>query len=672
MSTIYYFCTFGLILINIAGVTILFSRWFQSFALARSSGLVILGLMGFFTEHFFGLGQINAIWLLSTPVSLFLIYKQIQSPRAIQFRNAETVFVLAVLYALAWRWYFPSIYPTSEHITDLYFIGNYMNGDQLPPLDHWFPPRRFDFYYGFQHYMAGLMARVFSLSAGLTYNIAFVLLMSLSVTLAWDFTGCFLNNSWKRGLIVITLVLGGTGATIFANLGYHLQSNNLRTEIHNTNESMIASARFIGSKDQLLNTVIGQLLFPKSEGSKPQVLPLEDFGYQYFVGDYHPPLGGYLLLFLSLLCIASLEFSDRQHSCDRFSSRSDALHQTLLTFTVPVMIATNTWTFPLQAVLVAGWICWRYAQHKTLNWSALLAGGIIGLLLIYPFLSKFTSHSAATPIQWVTTDLHTPIRQFLAMHWALLLFASMACLLKQYNRLGLCFTLIFLGLLTVSELIFVDDPSAEHFQRTNTVMKWWGWIWTGALLSLSTLVLSSSFRWHRIVVIGTLLIINVYAINIYRYWSVAAKHNAGQLSGDAVYSGNPVTREMLNFLNTAPYGVVLENCYGNAYTDSGIYAAFSAKPTVMGWPEHLVTWHGKSQRVWRLKDDIQQFYGGVLPNPINWLMSHQVRYIVWNHKDSNQSDAWQTINQAISAQYHWLSFQQQHSRPKGLWVYRKE
>ncbi len=677
MKIIYYSLTLALVFINVAGVTLLFSRWLPTYTLARSTGLLILGLVCFFLEHFVGFGQPYGLWLVTTIVSALLLYWHRDRIQSEDFRRTEWVFGIALLYGLAWKWTFPVIYPSSERVTDLYFIGNYLTGATLPPPDHWLPPNRFDFYYGFQHYMAALMGRIFGLAPGLTYNFAFAFLMALSITLAWEFTGCFLRQPWKRWLLILTLVFGGTGATLFVHLGHQNTTETPQSLAIQANDGMWSSARFIGLFDQRLNTKLGQSLFPKNNDPKQEALelPLEDFGYQFFVGDYHPPLGGFFLLLLALTLIGVLETRFKEVTIghqrkksphERCSEISNL--QALLALTIPAMIAINTWTFPLQVALVTGWISWRYFSRLTPDWKALVTGGLAGFLLLYPFLAGFTSNAAPTPVKWVTMQEHTPIRQFLAMHWALLLFAGIAIFQKQHRRLGLCFGLVFIGLLFISEMIFIDDPTDGRYQRTNTVMKWWGWIWTGGLLTLGTLLLSSQRRWPQTVAMTTLLIINLYAFNIARYWIYSGKTSAGKLTADSIYTRDATVRDMFQYLAQAPYGVVLENCYGNAYTDSGIYAAFSAKPTVLGWPLHLVTWHGKSSQIWQLKEKIEQFYAGKLSSPVTWLLTHNVQYIIWNAKDGAQANHWENIDKTISGTYRWIPFQPLNQPSVGLWV----
>ena len=86
-----------------------------------------------------------AVALFTTAASIFGIVRE----RRIFVSNwrIEAVFSGAFAYALAWRYAFPDIDASSEKMTDLTFIANYMDGARLPPVDRWLPPFRFDMYY---------------------------------------------------------------------------------------------------------------------------------------------------------------------------------------------------------------------------------------------------------------------------------------------------------------------------------------------------------------------------------------------------------------------------------------------------------------------------------------------------------------------------------------------
>ena len=131
----------ALLLLNLAGLTLISRRWIPPFALARSVGILTLCVGLFFIEHFIGLGQLTWVWPITSLISALLLYRQRAELAQSGFWQAEGVFLGAFFYVFAWRFSFPMIYPSSEMVTDLYFIANYLDGSTLPPLDHWYPPR---------------------------------------------------------------------------------------------------------------------------------------------------------------------------------------------------------------------------------------------------------------------------------------------------------------------------------------------------------------------------------------------------------------------------------------------------------------------------------------------------------------------------------------------------
>lgn len=294
--------------------------------------------------------------------------------------------------------------------------------------------------------------------------------------------------------------------------------------------------------------------------------------------------------------------------------------------------------------------------------------------LIYPFLAGFAAQSQATPIRWVAATDHTPITQFVALHWPLLLMAALgiaATLFRRKTRsITLYFALAFGILLFVTEMVFVDDPTAAQYERTNSVMKWWGWLWTGAVIALGSLLLGSPIAWVRRLVGITLACTCLYAVDIVRYFRDTGMADRGQLHGAGVYTQDATVRDMFRYLAQAPPGIVLENIYGGAYTDTGIYAAFAAKPILLGWPMHLNTWRGDVPAVGLTHDAIVAFYAGTLTDARRWLLGREVRYMVWNARDAKNGDVWTKVNDAIKTSYAWRGFGMAGSSPVGVWVRR--
>jgi hypothetical protein len=517
---------------------------------------------------------------------------------------------------------------------------------------------------------------VFNLEIGTCYNLSFALLAALPLTLAWSVSGYYIQKKIYRALLVCTLAFGGTGFSPILHLA--LQSPDAPATQENADwvhyghamgnysrRNIIDSVRFIGGDLDSKISTNNQRSKSKTKDTssvnnvterKPLVvLPSENFGYQFFLGDYHPPLGGFFLLVLSFALIAYSE-----------SNRESRLSQALLAFCVPVMMITNTWTFPLLIILIFGWIAFRLIYRQPIDWFALIGGGIAGAFLIYPFLIGFTANSLPTPINVVTGDLHTPVSRFIGMHWPVIFLLCFGFFEKNYRRLSISLSVTWLLLLLISEFIYINDPTGAQYERTNTVMKWWGWIQTGVFLSLGAVCLGSSKKWIRWATAVVFIIINIIAIDLARYWYYSGRHHQGKLAGHDWYTNNATNRMMFEYLKDAPKGIVLENIYKNSFSNSSIYSVFNNKPVLLGWPSHLNTWHGSVPRIWILKDEIDEFYRGEMDNPQMWLASHNVQYIVFGPNDNDAH--FSKINEKIESSYMWHEYNHSRQRHIGFWI----
>ncbi len=666
MNFIYIAFTLALLLLNLAGVTLMASRWVPPFALARSVGIMAICLVLFFIEHFIGLGQLTWVWPITSVLSAAVLYRERARLVGSGFGWAEGVFYAAFLYVFAWKFAFPTIYPSSERVTNLYFIANYLDGTTLPPLDHWYPPHVFNVYYAFQHYAAALMGRIFGFDPGTTYNIAFALLMALPATLAWEFAGRYVKNIPAKWLLLVVLISGGTGISPLTHLILQTK-NNLPADqmVRDANERVIISQRFSGILDKRVDTPLGEALFPRLKPEQkptpdfePRELQMESYGYQIFLGDYHPPLGGFYLLLLALALIAAIE----AHAVGRVG-------QALLAATVPVVMVTNTWVLPLQGLLLMGWIGYRYWQKNPPNWAWLAGGGLLALALIYPFLSDFAVNAQNAPIRLTAAADHTPLGRFIGQHWPLIVLISLGLFEPSTRKLSVSMAVIFGLMLLISEFVYVDDATGGKYERANTTMKWWGWIWCGGLVSLGALCLGSASRFVRWTAIATLLLVSVYIYDLGRYYVVTGKGDMGHLSGHHWLTRDPTAKAMINYLKDAPNGTVLENQYGNAYTNTSLYALFTGKPVLLGWPLHLRTWRGDVPDIWALNTQIQAFYAGTLPDSLDWLLANKVRYVVWSGAENGKNpQIFGDIQQQIGSRYRWKEFYVAGDYRVGLWM----
>jgi hypothetical protein len=382
-------------------------------------------------------------------------------------------------------------------------------------------------------------------------------------------------------------------------------------------------------------------------------------------------MGGALLLMIGLTCVLLLEHKHpagektASHALPR--ERERAL-QAVLVATVPFMLLTNTWVLPFQAALVCAWMAYRLITSQPLCCSAVLLGGLVPLLLAYPFLSEFGAKALETPIHLVEAGQHTPLSRWLLMLWPQLLLILAAASVARAQPVAWLLLGITALLLGLSELIFVDDPLGGKFNRFNTSLKWWSWLHVATLLGLGAVLLGAHERWIRWLTLTTLVLVASYSVEMAYYWHKADKPSFAKLHGHHWLTKDPVNAQILAYLQVVPKGVVLEGIYHDSYTPTSAMALFANKPSLTGWPAHEYQWRGSPPFIYQVGNEAKQFYQGTLSDSLQWLAKHHVAYIVWREVEQEKyPDAWRKIQQQITRDYFWLPFKQYGDVRLGIW-----
>ncbi|MEQ1635129.1 MAG: DUF2298 domain-containing protein [Methylococcales bacterium] len=675
MYLIYLFLTIGLLLVNLAGLTAWVSRYLPAQASARVLGLVGLTLMLFAFEHLQGLGKLNWLWPLTTGLAVWSLKNR--SDR--QFWIGELVFTLGFFYGFAWRFAFPNIDAGSEHLTDLYFISNFMGGETLPAKDRWLAGDVFDCYYAFQHYAAALMARLFNLEVGLAMNLAWAVTIALLVSLGWEISGYFVKRIALRVLLIVALMLGGNGLSPlmpFMIKGKVTDAASLQDHVVSR---IWSTTRFAGMYEERVNTPLGTAIAgdPQKPGFKEHLeLPLETVAYYSVLGDYHPPLGGFVIALWTLALSAFLglrkapETPQKSAAIPPFQVSADALAFFAMGLTPALVIVTNAWVFPLQCVLLLSWLVLRYWKADV-RWQALIIGGGAGFALSYPFLSYFAPSSLETPIRWVVEQDHSPLRYFIALHWPLLVWLGAGLMIARHSAWAGWLALTLLVIFCASELIYVDDPLSGKYQRFNTTLKWWSWLWPTALIGLGSVALGTGGRLVKAIMVLSLSALLVYTVNIGHYWRYTNKPQFGQIAGNGWLKQDKTLRELLLYLKNAPEGIVMESIEQGAYSSSSALALFAGKPLLLGWPDHLAQWRGSPAYISNRAAEIRAFYKGELAEPLSFLEKFPVQTIIWTVADQQRSPAVREKLQAqIGRDYHWRAFDQNGAQAVGIWERR--
>ena len=99
-----------------------------------------------------------------------------------------------------------------------------------------------------------------------------------------------------------------------------------------------------------------------------------------------------------------------------------------------------------------------------------------------------------------------------------------------------------MALLASSELVNVYDASyAGEIIRFNPTLKWWGWIFTGGVFSISAFLLAGSSRPGRLVAVAVLVLIPTFVIDTGRLFAFAPAP-PWKLDGGGFYAREVSTR----------------------------------------------------------------------------------------------------------------------------------
>jgi hypothetical protein len=656
IGVLYWFGITVAVLLNLVAVTLLAQRFIPLPATARASTIVILFLTLFSLEHFFGLGTLHAVGLPLTALSLYLIWHERVRLLDSDLKGDQIAFLCAFLYGAVWRLSSPVIVEHSDRLTDFHLVSNYLSGARLPPLDYWLPYQNLNYYYTFQHYSAALLGRLFGLGPGASFNLAAVLLGALVLALAWEFLTLLRVRFSLRLLSVAALAIGGTGVSPL----FHLIT--MPTQIFAggpAEDAVWYNSRFVGWFETSVTSDTWRALFGDVTQRAIQ-LPIETFGYQYPLGGYHAVLSGFLLQFMALTIFVA-------HPLASTSVRTRL--DFVLGLTVPLTIGANAWVLPLQASLVGAWKLWSRFASGQWDLRYLLTGAGIGVLLLLPFLAGLGAATGHVGLQLVHSSQHAPLAQFLIVFWPLIVLVLVVPLAGQVRSLTGFLATVFLVLLVCSELFNAFDGGyRDEMLRFNSALKWWGWIFTGGVFSISACLLASNRFAVRLVAAIVLVLVSAFVFDSGRL--LASRSFSAKIDGNGFYAKNRANGRMIEYLAHAPRGIVLEKLYDDRPVDTGIYGSFAEKPSLVGLPWVLRVWKRNLTELPTLLSEINRFYAGTHPQATRFLLDHDVRYVVWSARERKDVDTWQSIMKSIDSDYRWMEFSSWPSSHVGLWIRR--
>jgi len=636
--------------------------------------LLISAACLYFVEHIFwlGTGGLWALWL-AIAAAAALLNRDLAAtpmrdlPAALRIpRSALIVLALVVVWPLAWRFVFPSLYASSEKLTNLLFLQNFLYADGLPAVDRWLPPYKFDFYYPLQYYLMSLPGRMLGLPSTLLYQSGFVLFVSATLFAGWRVAHMMLSRNGKAAIVGLTLGLGGTGAALIT-VPWHY--DNMRAEGENPAfVSLTAEARFNG---QVFHKIFGDEAGPKSQ-LLPQEQPLEYFAYQIFLGDFHPTQSGFFLAIALLALLFRL-------SQARTVKEERVLLALLGGFPL-LQLASNSWMFP-HTILIAGlWLPWRWAVERDfpnacqrLQWMVI--GALISLLVFLPHLQGLAARTLSVGIKLVPWEYRGSPWPYLIQFWPLYVVCGLSIWTTRLRSVGGYLAAITLVLLALNATIYVNDLSVDIYERTNSAMKWWSWTWAFGMTAGLITLLNSERRKLQVtsVVIAAALLIPV--IPLVDQLTRRAGDDVGKIYGDHIYMRDHANKSVILYLRQQPQGLSLENVKAAAYDDSGALSLMGGQAVYLGWPDHEFTWRGGFGEVNARKEPINQLYEGKLANAGAWARARDIEFIVWGGRECRESGGttgFGKVDATLTTHYSFYRTELWGDCPVGVWRPRPE
>jgi uncharacterized membrane protein len=571
--------------------------------------------------------------------------KKLHYLRPLQFGKICLVLMGAFMYAAMWRFPFPSIDGSSEKIPDLMYITSYMAGTGIPAKDYWCAPYASIQYYSFQHYAASLLGRSFGISPGLTYNYAICLLMALIVTTGIGVICTISRLSWVRILCSAALVVGGSGVSGIIHF--------LLKDV-----TLWSSMRFIGSV-QCDVSPVGIWINSYSARYPRMQLPGEPLSYSIYLGDYHAPLAGLYLLFVAVLVLSQYHL---------LPGKDNNVLLAIAGATIPWCLVSNTWSMPLQGLLVGSWTLFQLV-NRSINKqqiAALLLGGIIILFSLLSYLSKFipaTSGYNAT-MKLVAMSEHTPPLLLVLFLFPVVVSCSLGIFCR--NTSVAWAALFWVGIFAFCEFVYIDDVYSGQYDRFNSTLKWWPWLQAGVTCSLAPLVLSYSRRfWIKCIVAAAIGYPCFFVVDLARYWWNCPKIAQGVLTGDAFITSNPEANSLYSHLKELPVGLTIERPEGASFTNTTALSIMAGKPCWLGWLGHEQLWRGYSPELAQRSDKIIAFYSGK-SSEVEWLWANHIKYILW-FKQQDVEPQRITLSTLLMDHYTWVETFKTAGRSTGYW-----
>jgi uncharacterized membrane protein len=471
----------------------------------------------------------------------------------------------------------------TEKFMDYGFLLSSLKSTYFPPLDHFLAGETINYYY-FGHFMAAVITKLSAVFPPIAYNIQMSNIFALGAIQSFSLSASLFHlantklnvKSWRP---IIAGVSGVCFTLVLGNL--HL----LFFYPQNPSKYWFPTAtRYI---DKTIHE------FPS---------------YSYIINDLHAHVSA---IPFSLLTIAlSLVFFVRLKNNQRLIANVYCLF--ISAFVIGSFYILNSWSFAVYLLLFAALgllIIIRSTGSKKVAFAQIAATllALLGLSILIWFPQWIDLHPPANGIGWVSSQIRTPLWQFIIV-WGLQLYFVISFFVMAWRqRLGGIFIEYSLALIAtalllviIPEFIYVKDILLG-FPRSNTVFKLYfeAWIILSVLMGPIVLLVWDFQQGLSIIVrrlwrgVAVFLIFSAACYPVVALWQFFPKTIKGLDGSGFLKYEQPNDFAAITWINDnlKKQSIILE-AVGDSFTRFARVSTFTGFPTVIGWPTHEQLWRG--------------------------------------------------------------------------------
>jgi hypothetical protein len=447
--------------------------------------------------------------------------------------------------------------PYGENIYDLHYIASLAESRDWPAPELWNPGTELSRYYYLGFYVVAFYARTLGLHPATVYAL---FLLVVPVVVFANYWSVMKGRAWYRVSAAFAATFPSTGLSLLIASGRLDIGDHVRGMAH------------VRLPEWSETAPAGGFLSQVASGN---AYPVEGLTHLLgWLGDLHPPVFTFLLLAIVLCALSRSEAVAVQR-------RAIPMAALLAGAAVPLSFALNPWTFPCFALLGT----YAVLRHRAM--SDVLAGAIgagAALLLLAPLFFSLDLQTGSVTLAWLPAKHRSSLPLFVSTWGPLLAVSLLLALLRIRMTLALPFIAMVVGL----EILLLDDPYGERYERFNGVLKIGSLALAGWTASVLIAASNSSRHWAAAAVLLPLLAVSLLQL------ADAIAPSLRTAIPERNWGLQPVRmlqredhRLLYSALSSQCPGLTLERRNGTAYTDSPLVSTLLGWPTYSGWPSHL-------------------------------------------------------------------------------------